>query len=172
MKLSSLLTFFAIATLVNAQQMATITAIGGGTNSVSIGSDQFFTLLQLSSLNGIGAQAYVLREGWAMPFFTATPFTNTAGLLSPDKVFAGPATAVLQAGKGAGHASLSVEIYPAIYPPATMIRGADGPVKVTLQESTDLKHWTLSTNGATHALSSTNAKKFFRVTVQKVDEKK
>jgi hypothetical protein len=172
LKLLLLLAFLALPASVHAQQMVTITAIEGATNSVSIGSDQFFTLLRLSSLNGPGAQAYVLRNGLAIAYYTERTFTNKAGASFPDKVFAGPATALLQAAKGAGHAQLSLEISPAIYPPATMIREADGPTKVTLQESTDLKRWILSTNGATHTLSSTNAKKFFRVKVERVDEKK
>ena len=173
MKLLSLLAYLALATLVDAQQMVTISATGeGATNSVSIGSDQFFTLLRLSSDNGSGAQAYVLRDGHVAALYTDRTFTNKAWSSSPDKAFAGPATAQLQVTKGARHADLSLEISPAIYPPATMIREADGPVKVTLQESSDLKHWILSTNGATHTLTSTNANKFFRVKVEKLHEEK
>lgn len=173
MKLLSLFAFFALATLGDAQQKVTISATGeGATNSVSIGSDQFFTLLRLSSDNGTGAVAYVLRDGLVLDVYTDRTFTNKAWLSSPDKVFAGPTTALLQVAKGARHADLSLEISPAIYPPATMIREADGPVRVTLQESSDLKHWILSTNGATHTLTNTNAKRFFRVKVEKLDEEK
>jgi hypothetical protein len=172
MKLLSMLVFFAFAKVVNGQNMATISAIEGATNSISIGSDEYFTLLKLSSLNGPGARAYVLRDGRLVAFYTETTFTNKAGPSSPDKVFAGPATALLKADKGAGHAQLSLEISRAIGPPATMIREVDGPVKVTLQESTDLKRWIQSTNGATHSLTSTNAKKFFRVKVEKIGEEK
>lgn len=172
MKLFSIIAFIALAQLVEAQNMVTISAIEGATNAVSIGSDQFFTLLRLSSLNGPGAQAYVLRDGQVVAFYSETTFTNKVGPSSPEKVFAGPATVLLKAAERAGHAQLSLEISQAIYPPATMIREADGPVKVTLQESTDLKRWIQSTNSATHTLTSTNARKFFRVKVEKVGEKK
>lgn len=66
-------------------------------------------------------------------------------------------------------AYMTFEIVPGPYAPnrSAVISERDGPMKCTLEESTDLVNWTQSTSGQTHTLTNANAMKFFRVKLER-----
>jgi len=179
MKLLSILGLVAFTTLANAQQIVTLTVSGiGDSNSVAIASDQVATVKtyydSATVQNYTSTASYMLITRGAFQLAhgrNARLFGGSTGVeYSPEIIIEGPAeiSLISQTADPNANSMLTLEISPGQYPPgrSAVIGERDGPMKCTLEESTDLVNWTQSTSGQTHTLTNANAKKFFRIKLE------
>jgi len=159
----------------HAQQIVTLllppTAPSGGTyrtNTLAIAEDQAVRVLSAST--ELGGYLEISRDGTVIMRVGGTELRlpdGVSGFIRQEQyVVGGPAEVRLVASEPG--ACFTVEVIPSQFPPGktAVIGERDGPMKCTLEESTDLVNWTQSTSGATHTLTNANAKKFFRIKLE------
>jgi len=166
--------FIGLWSSASGQELTTISAPNTSISGYS--TNQYFSLPEgqvMRVLYGHTLSAYppaliAMRDGTEImrvspELLDDHPGSNT-GDQQRDFIIAGPADVFMRSYNGGGGA-FTIEMSPAQFPPGktAVIGERDGPMKCTLEESTDLVNWTQSTSGATHSLTNANAKKFFRI---------
>ena len=181
MKLLSILAgLVALTTLANGQQVVTITAPPyvyphPGSNTLEIAEGESVEVIGVGPLYKT-VYLNVWKDGGIVESFHFENFLQRGGdtgeRYRDARKFGGPCTLVLLSYESFinsnQRAYASLEISPGQYPPgkSVVIGERDGPMKCTLEESTDLVNWTQSTSGQTHTLTNQNAKKFFRIKLE------
>jgi len=161
-----------LALTANAQEIRTLI------NPVGPDADEFttnntFTLPEgqaMRVLYGSGSANNLIwaeRDSQNVLFVVPADLNKDSGGQS-DYVIAGPAIVYTRTRFGQAGA-FTVEIFPSQYPPgkSAVITERDGPMKCTLEESTDLVNWRQSASGQTHTLTNANEKKFFRLKLER-----
>ena len=171
----------ALATTASAQEIVTLVASTESgssaprTNSVVIAEDQSIEVLMFTTGTD-GSQSagpidghLIWQTGSDSVVWNPGTYDALFGQGNFRLIYRGPGVVKLTPTLPDRTLWATLEISPGQYPPdrSAVIGERDGPMKATMEESTDLVNWTQSTSGETHTLTNANAKKFFRIKLER-----